>query len=107
MENVHFKYASAELQPSCKIKIAGLAGWIQKNSPEALVALDGHQTTADDGNQQLTAERVKAVQDALAASGVGVQRISIGTYGVQAEVCSDGTSQCRDLNRRVEILARQ
>jgi outer membrane protein OmpA-like peptidoglycan-associated protein len=107
MENVHFKYASAELQPSCQIKIARLASWIQKNSPEALVALDGHQMTADDGDRKLTAERVKAVMDALVASGVGGYRISIGSYGVQASVCSDGTNQCRELNRRVEVLARR
>jgi outer membrane protein OmpA-like peptidoglycan-associated protein len=47
------------------------------------------------------------VRDALVAAGVGPDRISIGSYGAQAEVCHHGTQACRDLNRRVEILARQ
>src|SRR5262249_48453936 len=106
MEDVHFKSHSAELQPSCKQKIATLAAWIENNSPKALVALDGHQATADDGDQTLAAQRVQAVKDALVAAGIGSDRISIGTYGAQAEVCAQATAACRDLNRRVEILAR-
>ena len=71
------------------------------------MALDGHQATADDSSLVLTAERVTAVRDALAAAGVEVNRISIGAYGIQSGVCSEGTSNCRDLNRRVEVLARR
>ncbi len=107
LENVNFEYQSAELQPRCAAKIAALAAWMQSNEPDALVALDGHQEAADDGNTGLAAARVKAVRDALVASGVGPDRISIGSYGAQTEVCDQGTQACRDLNRRVEILARQ
>lgn len=107
LENVNFEYQSAELQPRCAAKIAALAAWMQSNTPDALVALDGHQEAADDGSKRLAAERVKAVRDALVAAGVGPDRISIGSYGAQAEVCTQGTPECRDLNRRVEILARQ
>ena len=107
LENVNFEYQSAELQPRCAAKIAALAAWMQSNTPDALVALDGHKEAADDGNKGLAAERVKAVRDALVAAGVGPDRISIGSYGAQAEVCHQGTQACRDLNRRVEILARQ
>jgi len=107
MENVHFKYQSAELQPNCKQKIVGLAAWMQNNNPQALVALDGHPATADDSNQGLAAQRVNAVRDALVAAGVKPDRISIGSYGAPTEVCNQVTETCRDLNRRVEILARQ
>jgi len=84
---VNFEYQSAELQPRCAAKIAALAAWMQSNTPDALVALDGHKEAADDGNKGLAAERVKAVRDALVAAGVGPDRISIGSYGAQAEVC--------------------
>ena len=107
VENVHFKYRSAELQARCKHKIAALAEWIEKNSPEASVALDGHVATADDRNPGLAAQRVNAVRDALVAAGLRPDRISIGSYGEQTEVCNQGTDACRDLNRRVEILARK
>src|SRR5215475_11296632 len=67
LENVHFKPFSAELQPNCKHKIAVLAAWIQNNNPKALIALDGHQATADDSDRILAAQRVTAVRDALVA----------------------------------------
>lgn len=107
MENVNFTYQSAELQPRCKQKIAALAAWMQSNSPDALVALDSHQEAADDSSKVLAAERVNAVKDALVAAGVRPDRISVGSYGAQIQVCNQGTETCRDLNRRVEILARQ
>ena len=106
LENVHFKPFSAELQPNCKHKIAVLAAWIQNNNPKALIALDGHQATADDSDRILAAQRVTAVRDALVAAGVAPERISIGAFGAQSGVCGDPTDACRDLNRRVEILAR-
>jgi len=104
---VNFTYQSAELQERCARKIAALAARMQSNTPDALVALDGHQEAADDSNKTLAAERVKAVRDALVAGGVAPGRISIGSYSAQAEVCHQGTEMCRELNRRVEILARQ
>ena len=107
LENVHFKYRSAELQPNCKHKIAALAEWIEKQSPPVLVALDGHPATADDRNSRLAAQRVDAVKSALVAAGLRPDRISIGSYGAQTEVCHESTEACRDLNRRVEILARK
>jgi outer membrane protein OmpA-like peptidoglycan-associated protein len=96
-----------ELQPSCQQKITTFATWLQNNSPDALVALDGHEATADDSDPGLAAQRVSAVRDALVAAGLKADRISIGAYGAQAEVCHYTAETCRDLNRRVEILARQ
>jgi outer membrane protein OmpA-like peptidoglycan-associated protein len=107
MENVNFKYQSAELQERCAKKIAALVAWMLNNVPDAQIALDAHQDAADDASKMLAAERVKAVRDALLAGGVKPDHISIGSYGARSEVCQQNTEICRDLNRRVEILARQ
>lgn len=107
MENVNFQYQSAELQERCAKKIAALVAWMLANAPDAQVALDAHQDAADDSNKALAAERVRAVREALVAGGVKPEKISVGSYGARAEVCNQNTELCHDLNRRVEILARQ
>lgn len=107
LENVNFEYRSAALQERCAKKIAALVAWMMSHVPDAKVALDAHQDAADDGTKALAAARVKAVRDALVAGGVKPDHIWVGSYGARSEVCQQETEMCRDLNRRVEILARQ
>jgi len=104
MENVNFKYGSADLQQKCKDKLAIFAAWMQ-NNPQARVSLDGHQSEADDQSQALAAKRVTAVRDELVRLGASPSRIVVGAYGRQAPVCKQTTDTCLELNRRVEILA--
>jgi hypothetical protein len=104
MENVNFKYGSADLQGKCKEKLANFALWMQ-NNPLAQVSLDGHQSDADDRNQVLAVNRVTAVRNELIRLGASPDRITIGSNGRQVPVCSATTDTCLELNRRVEILA--
>jgi outer membrane protein OmpA-like peptidoglycan-associated protein len=104
MENVNFKYGSADLQEKCKEKLANFALWMQ-NNPLAQVSLDGHQGDADDRNQALAANRVTAVRNELIRLGASPSRIVVGSYGNQVPVCNTTTDTCLELNRRVEILA--
>jgi outer membrane protein OmpA-like peptidoglycan-associated protein len=48
---------------------------------------------------------VQAVRGALIAAGIAPSRISAGTFGARGPVCRETTETCRELNRRVEILA--
>ena len=106
MDNVNFEYKSAGIQPKCAEKIAKLATWMNANQP-VVIALDGHgnDSWANDNNATLSARRVQAVRGALIAAGVAPSRISVGTFGARGPVCRDTTETCRELNRRVEILA--
>jgi len=106
MDNVNFEFKSAGIQAKCAEKIATLATWMQDNQP-AVIALDGHanDSWANDGNPTLSARRVQAVRGALIAAGVAPSRISVGTFGARGPVCRESTETCRELNRRVEILA--
>ena len=104
MENVNFKYGSSDLQEKCKEKLANFALWMQ-NNPLAQVSLDGHQGDADDRNQVLAVNRVTTVRNELIRLGASPDRITIGSTGRQAPVCSATTDTCLELNRRVEILA--
>jgi outer membrane protein OmpA-like peptidoglycan-associated protein len=106
IDNVNFEFKSAGIQAKCAEKIANLATWMKDNQP-AVIALDGHasDTWANDSNATLSASRVQAVRGALIAAGVAPSRISVGTFGVRGPVCRESTETCRELNRRVEILA--
>lgn len=106
VDNVNFEFKSAGIQAKCAEKIANLASWMKDNEP-VVIALDGHanDTWANDSNQVLSARRVEAVRSALIAEGVAPSRISAGTFGARGPVCRESTETCRELNRRVEILA--
>jgi outer membrane protein OmpA-like peptidoglycan-associated protein len=104
MENVSFKRGSSDLQQKCKDKLANFAVWMQ-NNPQAQVSLDGHPSEADDRSQALATKRVAAVRAELIRLGVSPSRITVGTHGKQAPLCSQRTDTCLELNRRVEILA--
>ena len=109
IENVQFESQRAEIQPKCELKIAKLAAWMKEN-PTVSLALDGHSDDAranvwDRYDATLGARRVQAVRGALVAAGVAPSRISDGVYGRREPVCRDESTVCRELNRRVEILA--
>ena len=106
MDNVSFEFKSAGIQPKCAEKIAKLATWMNDNQP-VVIALDGHVNdgSANDNDPALSARRVQAVRGALIAAGIAPSRISASTFGARGPVCRETTETCRELNRRVEILA--
>jgi outer membrane protein OmpA-like peptidoglycan-associated protein len=106
MDNVQFEWQQADIQAKCELKIAKVAAWMKEN-PAVSLALDGHSADAraNDEDPMLGARRVQAVRGALVAAGVAPSRISDGSYGRSEPLCSRDTSECRELNRRVEILA--
>src|SRR5687768_15072614 len=108
LENVQFEWQRAEIQSKCALKIAKLADWMKAN-PTVALGLDGHSDdpAANDNDATLGARRVQAVRGALVAAGIAPGRISDGFYGRREPVCRDQSTACRDLNRRVEILATQ
>lgn len=106
MENVHFEFRRADIQPACGSKIAKLAAWL-KQDLQIGIALDGHvdDARANDDVPDLGMRRAQAVRDALIAEGVAAERITIGGFGSPKPPCGDATEECLVLVRRVEILA--
>src|SRR5262249_52516109 len=106
-EDISFQPNRVEIQAKCASKIARLATWVKRN-PLVIVALDPHSDQAPvligENDTRLQARRVGAVGDALAAAGVAPDRIRSGPVGDRAPLCRQATSECRELNRRVEVL---
>ena len=106
-EDVSFQTNRVEIQAKCAAKITRVATWVKKN-PLVIVALDPHsdQSPALTGETEgrLHLRRVQAVRDALVAAGVSPDRIRMGPVGDRAPLCRQDTADCRELNRRVEVL---
>lgn len=106
MENIHFEFKRAEIQPRCAAKIAKLVAWLQEDR-HLVIALDSHvdDLEANDFVPGLGMQRALAVRDVLIAAGIAADRISIGAFGAHKPVCGETSDQCLALNRRVEVLA--
>jgi peptidoglycan-binding protein ArfA len=76
-----------------------------KGCPDAKLTVTGHTdgTGNDAINMPLSANRAKAVADALASDGVAAANVTSNGVGASAPIASDATPEGRAQNRRVEI----
>lgn len=76
-----------------------------KGCPDAKLTVTGHTdgTGSDAINRPLSANRAKAVADALVADGVPAANVTSTGVGAAQPIASDGTAEGRAQNRRVEI----
>jgi peptidoglycan-associated lipoprotein len=79
-----------------------------KEHPTFEVGLEGYADPrgTDNYNQALSERRVKAIRDALVASGAAKDGIRIGAEGEKHRNCSEDTEGCFQKNRRVEVFVR-
>ena len=79
-----------------------------KEHPTFEVGLEGYADPrgTDGYNQALSERRVKAIRDALVASGAAKDGIRIGAEGEKHRNCSEDTEGCFQKNRRVEVFVR-
>jgi peptidoglycan-associated lipoprotein len=106
-EDISFQPNRVDIQAKCAPKIARLATWVKRN-PLVIVALDAHgdqpPALIGEHDTRLQERRVRSVRDALVAAGVPSERIRTGPVGDRAPLCRQATADCRELNRRVEVL---
>ena len=106
-EDISFQLNRVEIQPKCASKIARIATWVNRN-PLVVVVLDPHSDQAavftGEVDSRLHERRVRSVRDALVAAGIAPERIRTGPVGERAPLCRQATAECRELNRRVEVL---
>ncbi|TLD81747.1 peptidoglycan-binding protein [Helicobacter sp. MIT 05-5293] len=74
-------------------------------STGAKVVLEGHTDSygSDTYNYALGTKRANAVKNALIARGVNASQLKTVSYGESKPVCTTGTSECNQENRRVEF----
>lgn len=106
LNNVYFQASSADLLPASYAELDGLIEqMLQRTSLR--IRLEGHTDIIGDArfNQQLSEERVAAIQQYMARKGVDSRRIDVRGYGDKRPLkrdCAPPTG-CPE-NRRVEFL---
>lgn len=105
--NIIFAFDKADLRPSESDKIKAVADFLREN-PRLEVGLAGHADPrgSDAYNTKLSAQRTKAVTEALVAAGVAPDRVRAAALGNQSRNCAETTEDCYEHNRRVEFYFR-
>lgn len=108
LDNIYFDFGSAVLLPESDAAIAEIARLLT-DRPELQVYLVGHTDSVGtlEANLTLSRDRAQAVVTALETRfGVEAGRAVPAGVGPLAPVASNATEDGRQLNRRVEIVAR-
>jgi outer membrane protein OmpA-like peptidoglycan-associated protein len=108
LDNIYFDFGSAVLLPESDVAIAEIARLLS-DRPELQVYLVGHTDSVGtlEANLTLSRQRAEAVVAALEGRfGVAARRAVPAGVGPLAPVASNASEEGRQLNRRVEIVAR-
>ncbi len=105
MSDVLFEFGKYTLKPEAREKLAKVSG-ILLSFPGLTLEVDGYTDNvgSDEFNQKLSGERADAVRDYLTSQGVSPDSIVTKGFGKDNPVASNGTSEGRQENRRVELV---
>jgi chemotaxis protein MotB len=106
-ESVFFDGPGAELSAQARTSLARVAELLA-GLPNH-VRVEGHTDASPPGpgfrsNWELSSARAVAVLEALLAAGMPAHRVSASGFADQRPLMSDGTSEGRRLNRRVDLV---
>jgi len=103
-EDLGFAPGATALPAARSERLSQVAGLLSSH-PDLKVWLRGYTDSSGAAarNLDLSAQRARAVRDALVALGVGEQRIQTSGLGEAAPIASNATPEGRARNRRVEI----
>lgn len=105
-DSVKFPVDRHALSPEAETRLAELAERLKTENRNVYLEIQGHTdaTGPESYNDQLGEARAEAVRKFLAKQGVALNRMSTISYGEEAPVAPNETSEGRAQNRRVEII---
>lgn len=108
-DTVFFEYNSTTLRPEAAGALTTISNWL-KEDEHRRIEVRGHTDAigGEEYNQRLSDARATAVQAAIVAQGVALERVRARGFGMTMPVATNDTEEGRSRNRRVEfiILAR-
>ena len=104
--NIHFDVASTAMTPGSKESLYGLVTFM-KNNPQTVIHVEGFADSTGNAsaNGALSANRAKAVKDALVANGIDPNRVETSAMGETNPVAPNDNAPDRAHNRRAEVSA--
>ena len=108
LRGVNFDFNKYNIRPDAAPILDEAAKTLQE-SGDVTIAVNGYTDSigSDAYNQGLSLRRANAVQDYLAAHGVGAGRMTVKGFGKTDPVASNATAEGRAQNRRVELIVNQ
>src|SRR5699024_9424269 len=102
---VYFEFDRSNVRSQFRPIIEAHAEYLRSNS-SARVILEGHadERGSREYNLGLGERRGNSVQDLLRANNVSSSQIEVVSYGEERPVCREGSDDCWQRNRRVEIV---
>ncbi|WP_260705972.1 OmpA family protein [Edaphobacter flagellatus] len=101
VQDALFDYDSYEIRPDAKKAIEHAAEYLNAHPAiNVLIAGYADERGSAEYNLALGEKRANAARDALIAAGVPAARLSIISYGKEAQVCTANTEKCFQENRR-------
>lgn len=104
-ENLKFPSASSNLTPTATAALDDVVAVMREN-PSFRLNINGYTDSQgnDAANQQLSARRARASYDYLVSKGIDPSRLNHKGFGETNPIASNGTSEGRRKNRRVEFI---
>ncbi len=105
LKGVTFEFNEDRLTANAKTVLDELVVPLMKRYPDMIVVVAGHTDSIgeDAYNQDLSERRAKSVVTYLIESGVMAESMTAKGYGESEPITTNGTSDGRELNRRVEL----
>lgn len=104
LKNIQFEPQKADLKDEANKELKNIANWILSH-PKINIEIGGYTDNSGDekSNLLLSELRAKAVYTYLIQEGVSVQNIKYKGYGPQNPIADNGSTEGREMNRRVEL----
>ena len=106
LQPIHFDFDRSFIRDEAKPVMKANAEWLKAN-PKVKIRIEGNcdERGTKEYNQALGQRRASSAKKYLTDLGISAKRISLISYGKEKPVCSEGTEDCWQKNRRDDLVA--
>lgn len=103
--HLNFDTAKWDIKPEDQGTVAQIADLMRSN-PQLQLSVEGHTDNVGtpEANKVLSANRARAVMDAVVALGISPTRLTSTGFGQESPIADNRTEEGRASNRRVELV---
>ena len=106
LQPIYFDFDRSFVRDDAKAVMKANAEWLKAN-PKVKIRIEGNcdERGTNEYNQALGQRRASSAKKYLTDLGISAKRISLISYGKEKPVCSAGTEDCWQKNRRDDLVA--
>ncbi len=106
LQPIYFDFDKSFIRDDAKSVMKANAEYLKTN-PKVKVKIEGNcdERGTKEYNQALGQRRATSAKKYLTDLGISAKRISLISYGKEKPVCTEGTEECWQTNRRDQLVA--